>query len=99
MIRVVILLGKGFVSVGSARETGGGATAFHWQADKQGAAWRQEGHYQRLGQTEIRASFGLGRQASQYTHTHTRTDTRTDTHTPTNTGPGNFPVERLQSPG
>lgn len=49
-------------------EAGRAAIAFHWQADKQGAAWRQEGHYQRLGQTEIRASFGPGRQASTHTH-------------------------------
>lgn len=49
-------------------EAGRAAIAFHWQADKQGAAWRQKGHYQRLGQTEIRASFGPGRQASTHTH-------------------------------
>lgn len=70
MIRVVILLGKGFVSVSSAwrgsGEAGRAAIAFHWQADKRGAAWRQEGHYQRLGQTEIQASFGPGRQASTH---------------------------------
>lgn len=60
-------------------EAGWAAIAFHWQADKQGAAWRQKGHYQRLGQTEIRASFGPGRQANARarvrTHTHIHTQT------------------------
>lgn len=62
-------------------EAGWAAIAFHWQADKQGgAAWRQKGHYQRLGQTEIRASFGPGRQANARTqasermHAHTHRD-------------------------
>lgn len=89
MIRIVILQGvkKGFVSVslawrsrGERLQRGRAAIAFHWQADKQGAAWRQEGHYQRLGQTEIRASFGPGRQASAHTHTHTHAHKHT--HTP-----------------
>lgn len=89
MIRIVILQGvkKGFVSVslawrsrGERLQRGRAAIAFHWQADKQGAAWRQEGHYQRLGQTEIRASFGPGRQASAHTHSHSCTQTHTHTH-------------------
>lgn len=54
------------------RPLGRAAIAFHWQGDKQGTAWRQEGHYQRLGQTEIRASFGPVRQ-SRSAHAHTRT--------------------------
>lgn len=82
MIRVVILLGSGFVSVSSDEErqaeAGRAAIAFHWQADKQGTAWRQEGHYQRLGQTEIRASFGPVRQAGR----RARTGTHARTHTP-----------------
>ena len=56
-------------SVGSAEgrqaEAARAAIAFHWQPDKQGTAWRQEGRYQRLGQTEIRASFGPVRQAGR----------------------------------
>lgn len=62
-IRVAILQGKSLsvCQLGLERqgtEAGLAAIAFHWQADKQGAAWRQEGHYQRLGQTEIRACPG-----------------------------------------
>lgn len=60
-----------------ARWLGRAAIAFHWQGDKQGTAWRQEGHYQRLGQTEIRASFGPVRQsrgrAGRRAHARTRT--------------------------
>lgn len=86
MIRVVILLGSGFVSVSSAEErqpgAGRAAIAFHWQADKQGPAWRQEGHYQRLGQTQIRASFGPLRQAGRQAGTHALTHARTHTHRP-----------------
>lgn len=63
----------------AGREAGRAAIAFHWQADKQGAAWRQKGHYQRLGQTEIRASFGRGRQASTHTYTHIRAHTHIHT--------------------
>lgn len=58
---------------GRVRPLGRAAIAFHWQGDKQGTAWRQEGHYQRLGQTEIRASFGPVRQsrsARARTHAH-----------------------------
>lgn len=50
------------------------------QINRGGAAWRQKGHYQRLGQTEIRASFGPGRQAnartqsSERVHAHTHRD-------------------------
>lgn len=76
LIRVVILQGRADLCLSAppgeaGSEAGRAAIAFHWQADKQGAAWRQKGHYQRLGQTEIRASFGPGRQASTHTHKHT----------------------------
>lgn len=81
MIRVVILLGSGFASVSSDEErqaeAGRAAIAFHWQADKQGPAWRQEGHYQRLGQTEIRASFGPVRQAGRQAGARARTPAHT----------------------
>lgn len=77
VIRVVILQGENVLCLsaqpgGAERQRGLAAIAFHWQADKRGAAWRQEGHYQRLGQTEIRASFGPGRQASTHTDTNTQ---------------------------
>lgn len=75
-------------------EAGRAAIAFHWQADKQGAAWRQKGHYQRLGQTEIRASFGPGRQAS--THTY-REREREMERKKEREGAVNFTVERLES--